>query len=78
MGVFRIIRVVMTRSVAAILLLVVLAVSLVIAALPHQIGAIRVAGLSVLWWFAGLIAPLLAAVIAIAWLPGSPPPTRSK
>ena len=68
----------MTRSVAAILLLVVLAVSLVIAALPHQIGAIRIAGLSVLWWFAGVIAPLLAAVIAIAWLPGPPSPPRSK
>ena len=68
----------MTRSVAAILLLVVLAVSLAIAALPHQIGAIRVAGLSVLWWFVGVIAPVLAAAIAIAWLPGSPPPTRSR
>jgi len=68
----------MTRGVAAILLLVVLAISLVIAALRHQIGAVRVAGLSVLWWFAGVIAPLLAAVIAIAWLPGSPPPARSK
>jgi hypothetical protein len=71
-------RVVMTRSAAAILLLVVLAAFLVIAALPHQIGAIRIAGLSLLWWFGGVIAPVLAAIIAIAWLPDSPPPPRSK
>jgi hypothetical protein len=71
-------RVVMTRSAAAILLLVVLAACLVVTALPHQIGAIRIAGLSLLWWFGGVIAPVLAAIIAIAWLPGSRPPPRSK
>jgi uncharacterized membrane protein YccF (DUF307 family) len=70
--------VVMTRSAAAILLLVVLVAFLGIAALPHQISAIRIAGLSLLWWFGGVIAPVLAAIIAIAWLPGSPPPARSK
>jgi hypothetical protein len=65
-----------TRGIAALLLLVVLAMFPIIAALPHQIGAIRLAGISLLWWFGGVIAPMLAAAIAVALLPGPPPPSR--
>jgi hypothetical protein len=64
-------RTVRTEGMAALLLLVVLAVFPIIDALPHQVGAIRLAGVSLLWWFGGAIAPVLAAVIAVVWLPGS-------
>jgi uncharacterized membrane protein len=69
-------RTVITRGIAALLLLAVLATFPVIAALPHQIGAIRLAGLSLLWWYGGVIAPMLAGVMAVAWLSGPPPPSR--
>ena len=62
-----------TRALAAFLLLVVLVAYPVIAALPDQIGNIRLAGLSVLWWCGGVIAPVLAALIALAWLPDRSP-----
>lgn len=71
-------RAVSTRGVAALLLLVVLATFPIIAALPHQFGAIRLAGLSLLWWFGGVIAPVLTAVIAVAWLPARPPAPRAE
>ena len=67
-----------TRGIAALLLLAVLATFPVIAALPHQIGAIRLAGLSLLWWYGGVIAPVLAWFIAMAWLPDPPPPPPSE
>ena len=41
----------------------------VIAALPDQIAAIRLAGLSVLWWYGGVVAPALAWLVAVAALP---------
>ena len=65
-----------TRGIAALLLLAVLATFPVIAALPHQSGAIRLAGLSLLWWYGGVIGPMLAAVIAVAWLPAPPSASR--
>ncbi|PYO55131.1 MAG: hypothetical protein DMD83_20940 [Candidatus Rokuibacteriota bacterium] len=63
---------------AVLLLLVVLVVFPVIAALPNQVAAIRLAGLSVLWWYGGVIAPVLAWFIAMAWLPDPPPPPPSE
>ena len=62
------------RGMAVLLLLLVLVVFPVIAALPNQVAAIRLAGLSVLWWYGGVIAPVLAWFIAMAWLPDPPPP----
>ena len=67
-------RTVTTRGMAVLLLLLVLVVFPVIAALPNQMAAIRLAGLSLLWWYGGVIAPVLAWFIAVAWLPDPPPP----
>jgi len=67
-------RTVTNRGMAVLLLLLVLVVFPVIAALPNQVAAIRLAGLSVLWWYGGVIAPVLAWFIAMAWLPDPPPP----
>jgi len=67
-------RTVTNRGMAVLLLLLVLVVFPVIAALPNQVATIRLAGLSVLWWYGGVIAPVLAWFIAVAWLPDPPPP----
>ncbi len=67
-------RTVTTRGMAVLLLLLVLVVFPVIAGLPNQVAAIRLAGLSLLWWYGGVIAPVLAWFIAVAWLPDPPPP----
>jgi hypothetical protein len=69
-------RAVTTEGMAAFLLLLVLVAFPVIAALPHQVATIRLAGLSILWWYGGVIAPVLAGLIAITWLPDPPPPSR--
>ena len=61
---------------AVFLLLFVLVAFPVISVLPHHVGAIRLAGLSLLWWYGGLIAPVLAGLIAIAWAPAPPPTSR--
>jgi hypothetical protein len=50
------------------LLLVLLAAAVVIALGPAAPGAVRVGGVSVLWWYVGVLAPLAATVVAIAWL----------
>ncbi len=71
-------RTMTNRGMAVLLLLVVLVVFPVIAALPNQVAAIRLAGLSVLWWYGGVIAPVLAWFIAMAWLPDPPPPPPSE
>ena len=63
-----------TRDLAAFLLLLVLVAFPAIAALPHQVASIRLAGLSLLWWYGGVVAPVLAGLIAIVWLPDPPPP----
>ena len=67
-------RTVTTRGMAVLLLLLVLVVFPVIAGLPNQVAAIRLAGLSLLWWYGGVIAPVLAWFIAVAWLSDPPPP----
>lgn len=36
--------------------------------LPLSPGAVRVAGVSLSWWYAGVVGPLLAVVIASACL----------
>ena len=69
-------RTMTNRSMAVLLLLLVLVAFPVIVVLPNQVAAIRLAGLSLLWWYGGVIAPVLAWLIAVAWLPDSPPPRR--
>jgi hypothetical protein len=46
----------------------------VLATLPHGAGAMRVGSLSILWWYAAVVAPLVAAgVTAGALLRRAPP-----
>jgi hypothetical protein len=66
-------RAVTNRAKGVLTLLLLLAGFPLIGALPHQLGAIRVAGLSLLWWYGGVAAPIAAWIIAVAWLSGSPP-----
>jgi hypothetical protein len=49
-------------------LLVLLAVVPLLALAPSAPGAVRLAGISVLWWYTGLIAPLAATAITVAIL----------
>jgi hypothetical protein len=36
------------------------------------------AALLILWWYGGVVAPFVAALIAIAWLPDPAPSPRSE
>ena len=56
------------------LLLVLLVAFPLLALMPDRAAAVRLAGLSLLWWYGGVIAPLLAWLIGIMWLPEDPPP----
>ena len=69
-------RPVTTRTTGVVLLALLLAGFLVLAALPNQVAAIRVAGLSLLWWYGGVLAPVMAVLGAIRWL-AEPPPASS-
>ena len=61
-------RPVTTRTTGVVLLALLLAGFLLLGALPNQVAAIRVAGLSLLWWYGGVLAPVLAMLVAIRWL----------
>jgi hypothetical protein len=50
------------RRITLIVLLVVLLLPLVVAALPGTPGSVRVAGVSLLWWYAAVAGPLAAAL----------------
>jgi hypothetical protein len=56
------------RRTAIALLLVLLAGAWLLAVAPAAPGAVRVGGVSLLWWYAGGAAPLAATAIAIAFL----------
>ncbi|HMH78437.1 MAG TPA: hypothetical protein VK547_17510 [Candidatus Udaeobacter sp.] len=66
-----------TRTTGVVLLAFLLAGFLLLGALPNQAAAIRVAGLSLLWWYGGVLAPVMAVLVAIRWLaePGPAPPS---
>jgi len=49
-------------------LLVLLAVAPVLALAPAAPGAVRIAGVSLLWWYAALAAPLAATSLAVVLL----------
>jgi hypothetical protein len=49
-------------------LLVLLAVAPLLALAPAAPGAVRLAGVSVLWWYAALAAPLAATSLAVVLL----------
>ncbi|HET9853763.1 MAG TPA: hypothetical protein VFR53_01815 [Methylomirabilota bacterium] len=65
-----------TRTTGLGLLVLLLAGFLFLGALPNQVASIRVAGLSLLWWYGGVLAPALAVLVAIRWL-GEPVPVPS-
>jgi len=49
-------------------MLVMLVGGAVLAVLPSGIGAVRVAGLSILWWYAAVVAPFVAVLVTVAVL----------
>ena len=55
----------------AVLLLLLLAIPLVGALPPVDPGAVRVGGLALAWWYAGVLAPLLGLGIAAWAMPGA-------
>jgi hypothetical protein len=56
------------RRTAIAVLLVLLAGAPLLALAPAAPGAVRVASVSLLWWYTGLVAPLLATAITLAVL----------
>jgi hypothetical protein len=56
------------RRTAIVALLALLAPALVLAVGPAAPGAVRLAGVSILWWYAGLVAPLLASLLTVVVL----------
>jgi hypothetical protein len=69
-------RPVTTRTTGVVLLALLLAGFLLLGALPNQAAGVRVGGLSLLWWYGGILAPVLAVLVAIRWLapPAASPP----
>jgi hypothetical protein len=60
-----------------VVILVLLAGGGVVAFLPSGVGAVRLAGLSLLWWYAAVVAPVIAVLVTVAVLmcfasPGDP------
>ena len=49
------------------LLLVLLAGFPLLALLPSEVGSIRVAGLSLLWWYGAVAVPALAWLVAVVF-----------
>jgi hypothetical protein len=56
---------------AVVLLLVLVAAPPAVALLPYDVGAVRLAGLSLEWWYAGAVAPILAVAITALSTPSS-------
>lgn len=72
-------RPVSPRSTGVALLWLLLGGFLVLGALPNQTASIRLGGLSMLWWYGGLLAPVLGVAVAICWLADPPvPPPRDE
>jgi len=57
------IRITRLRGAGSLLVLLLAAFPL-LAMLPNDVAGIRVAGLSILWWYGGVLAPLAAAATA--------------
>jgi len=56
------------RRVGIVIVLVLLAIAAVLALLPFGASAVRVGGLSVMWWYAAVVAPVIAVVVTIGAL----------
>ena len=61
-------RPVTTRTIGVVLLALLLAGFLLLGALPNQAASVRVAGVSLLWWYGGVLAPVMAVLVAVRWL----------
>jgi hypothetical protein len=57
------------RRTGIIALLLLLAGAPLLALAPAAPGAVRLAGVSLLWWYVGVVAPLLATALALVLLP---------
>lgn len=57
--------------------LILLAGAGVLATLPHGAGAMRIGSLSLLWWYAAVVAPLVGAGVTAGALLGRRPSRRS-
>ncbi len=57
----------MRRGPLALLLILVALPALFLA--PFDLGAVRIAGVSLAWWYGGAVAPLLAFLLTVARLP---------
>lgn len=55
----------MSRRAGILALLALLAGALMLAIAPMRVGEVRIGGVSALWWYLGLIAPIAAAAAAI-------------
>jgi hypothetical protein len=56
------------RSFGMVVLTLLLAPLLLLALMPGAPGAVRLAGVSLAWWYAGVVAPAVAAVLATVLL----------
>jgi hypothetical protein len=56
------------RRRAIVALLVLVAIGPLLALAPFAPGAVRLAGISLLWWYTGLVAPLAAITIVVTTL----------
>jgi hypothetical protein len=71
-------RPVTTRTTGVVMLALLLAGFLLLGALPNQVASIRVAGLSLLWWYGGVLAPVIGVLVAIRWLADPLPTSRDE
>jgi hypothetical protein len=53
-------------------LLAVVAGFLALAGLPDDLGSLRLAGISLLWWYGGLVGPVVAVAAALSRRRASP------
>jgi hypothetical protein len=52
------------RRIAVVVLVLLLLLPPLATVLPGSPGAVRVAGITLLWWYTALVGPLLAAAVA--------------
>jgi hypothetical protein len=57
------------RCVGIVILTLLFAVALILAHAPLDLGSVRVAGVSVLWWYTFAMAPALAVLTTVVLLP---------
>jgi hypothetical protein len=56
------------RRAAILALLVLLLGAPLLALAPASPGAVRIGGVSLLWWYAGLVGPVLASIVGLVAL----------